>query len=147
LQELITAIRDTRNKNQLKPKDTIGLWIDTQHHAFYEATQAILARQVNAAYLGFTDAPKLDTVAIVVQTDKLYIHAENAVGVDKGAQKEALQKDLDYLKGFLVSVDKKLGNEKFVANAKPEVIANEQKKKDDALAKIKTIEESLALIG
>ena len=56
-----------------------------------------------------------------------------------------MQKELDYLKGFLVSVDKKLGNEKFVANAKPEVIANEQKKKDDALAKIKTIEESLCL--
>ncbi|OJW77624.1 MAG: valine--tRNA ligase [Bacteroidetes bacterium 46-16] len=147
LQELITAIRDTRNKNQLKPKDSISLWIDTQHHAFYEATQAILVRQVNAEHIGFTNEAKQGCIAIVVQTDKLYIEARTAAGMDTGVQKEALQKDLEYLKGFLASVDKKLGNEKFVANAKPEVIANEQKKKDDALAKIKTIEESLALIG
>ena len=58
LQELITAIRDTRNKNLLKPKDTIGLWIDTQQRAFYEAMQFILVRQVNASHIGFTDEAK-----------------------------------------------------------------------------------------
>jgi valyl-tRNA synthetase len=53
-------------------------------------------------------------------------------------------KDLDYQKGFLVSVEKKLGNERFVQNAKAEVIEIERKKKADAEAKIKAIEESLA---
>ena len=57
----------------------------------------------------------------------------------------ALNKELEYLKGFLISIDKKLGNERFVANAKPEVIALEQKKKADAEAKIRVIEESLGL--
>jgi valyl-tRNA synthetase len=47
----------------------------------------------------------------------------------------------------LESVEKKLANEKFVQNAKPEVIAIEQKKKADALARIQTIEESLAQLG
>jgi valyl-tRNA synthetase len=46
----------------------------------------------------------------------------------------------------LESVEKKLANEKFVANAKPEVLANEQKKRDDAIAKIKAISESLGNI-
>ena len=55
-----------------------------------------------------------------------------------------MQKDLEYLKGFLVSVDKKLSNEKFVNNAKPEVVDIERKKKADAEAKIKVIEESLS---
>jgi valyl-tRNA synthetase len=54
-----------------------------------------------------------------------------------------LQKDLDYLKGFLISVEKKLGNERFVQNAKAEVIEIERKKKADAEEKIKMIEESL----
>jgi len=54
-----------------------------------------------------------------------------------------LLKDLDYQKGFLASVEKKLSNEKFVNNAKPEVIDFERKKKADAEAKIKAIEESL----
>ena len=64
--------------------------------------------------------------------------------MDTTSQKQQLQKDLDYLKGFLVSVEKKLGNERFVQNAKPEVIEVEKKKKADAEAKIKVIEESLA---
>ncbi|MFM8741412.1 MAG: hypothetical protein ACKOC0_14590, partial [Cytophagales bacterium] len=52
-------------------------------------------------------------------------------------------KELEYQKGFLASVEKKLSNEKFVANAKPEVIEIERKKKADAEAKIKALEETL----
>lgn len=145
LQELITAVRDARNKNQLKPKDTIQLWIDTQQTPFYETVQDILRRQVNAANIGYTREAKQGSIALVVQTDKLYIEAEAAT-IDVGAQREQLQKDLDYYKGFLVSVNKKLQNERFLQNAKPEVVAAEQKKASDAEAKIKTIEESLSLL-
>lgn len=49
-------------------------------------------------------------------------------------------------KGFLFSVDKKLSNEKFVSGAPPAVIEIERKKKDDAEAKIKALEESLSNI-
>ncbi|MES2702614.1 MAG: valine--tRNA ligase [Bacteroidota bacterium] len=146
LQELITAIRDTRNKNQLKPKDTIGLWINTTHHAFYEQAQDILRRQVNAEEIGYTTEPVQGSIALVVQTDKLYIKSNATATVDTGAQKEQMQKDLEYLKGFLVSIDKKLGNERFMANAKPDVIEAERKKQSDALAKIQTLEESLGLL-
>jgi len=146
LQELISSVRDTRNKNQLKPKDTIKLWIDSDHHSFYESVQDILRRQVNAETIGHTTEPKQGSIAIVVQTDKLYIEAAAAT-IDVGAQKEQMQKELEYLKGFLLSIDKKLGNEKFVQNAKPEVIDNERKKYADGEAKMKTLEESLALIG
>jgi len=145
LQQVITAVRDTRNKNQLKPKDTIKLWIDTKHHAVYELVQDILRRQVNADTIGYTEEAKQGAISIVVQTDKLYIES-NAENVDSGLQRDQMEKELDYLKGFLVSVEKKLGNERFVNNAKPEVIDNERKKQADALAKIKAIEESLSLL-
>jgi valyl-tRNA synthetase len=59
-------------------------------------------------------------------------------------QKDQLLKDLEYQKGFLLSVEKKLSNERFVQNAKPEVVEVEKKKKADAEAKIKAIQESLA---
>jgi len=145
LQEIITAVRDTRNKNQLKPKDTIKLWIDTSHHSFYESVQDIMRRQVNAENIGYTSEPKPGCISLVVQTDKLYIEAAAAT-IDTTQQKEQMQKDIKYLQGFIVSVDKKLDNEKFVANAKPEVIENERKKRADAVAKIKTLEESLGLL-
>jgi valyl-tRNA synthetase len=145
LQELITAIRDTRNKNQLKPKDTIKLWIDTQNNVLYELTQDILRKQVNAAEIGYTQEAKAGSISIVVQTDKLYIETASA-NVNTDAQREQLQKELDYLQGFLLSVEKKLSNERFVQNAKAEVVDAEKKKQSDAQAKIKAIEESLSLL-
>ena len=60
---------------------------------------------------------------------------------------ERLTKELEYNKGFLKSVLVKLSNEKFVANAKSEIIAIERKKESDALSKIKTIEEQLAALN
>ena len=145
LQELITAIRDARNKNLLKPKDTIKLWVDTQHNALYELTQDILRKQVNASEMGFTKEAKQGSLSIVVQTDKLYIET-TAANVNTDAQREQLQKDLEYQRGFLASVEKKLSNERFVQNAKAEVVDAEKKKQSDALAKIKAIEESLSLL-
>ena len=49
--------------------------------------------------------------------------------------------------GFLRSVNAKLTNERFMSNAKPEVIAIEQKKKDDAEAKLKILEEGLSALA
>ena len=80
-----------------------------------------------------------------LEKDKFYIVANQAI--DTASLKENLLKDLAHQQGFLQSVDKKLLNEKFVQNAKPEVLAIEQKKKADALARIQTIEESLAQLG
>src|SRR5690606_10771129 len=145
LQEVITSVRDTRNKNGLKPKETIKLWIDTNQQGFYETVQEILQRQVNAEQIGFTSEAKNGTVAVVVQTDKLYMEAAFAT-IDKDKQKADMEKELQYLKGFLISVEKKLSNEKFVQNAKPEILNNERKKHSDAVAKIKTLEESLSLL-
>jgi valyl-tRNA synthetase len=146
LQETISSVRDMRNKNQLKPKDTIKLWVDTQHTAFYEKVNDILRRQVNAETIGYTSEAKQGTIAVVVQTDKLYIEANTAV-IDSSVQKDQMLKELDYLKGFRMSIDKKLSNERFVQNAKPEVVDVERKKMADAEAKIKILEESLSLLN
>jgi valyl-tRNA synthetase len=64
--------------------------------------------------------------------------------IDVKAEKEKLKKEIDYNKGFLKSVMAKLSNEKFVSNAKPDIIANEEKKKNDAEAKIKVLQEQLS---
>jgi len=106
--------------------------------------QSILLKQVNAESLSFTSEAVSNTVPVVSGKDKFYLQTETVL--DNTSQREQLEKDLQYLKGFLVSVDKKLLNEKFVQNAKPEVVALEQRKRADAEAKIKAIEESLSQI-
>jgi valyl-tRNA synthetase len=142
LKEVITAIRDARNKNQLKPKDSIRLHIQTKYINIYKAIENILSKQVNAESVSYISNTVANSITVVVQKDKFFM--ETTTVLDTASQKEQLQKDLDYLKGFLVSVEKKLSNERFVQNAKPEVIDIERKKKADAEAKIKVIEESLA---
>ncbi len=142
LKEVITAIRDARVKAQLKPKDTIRLHIHSATKITYQPIESILAKQVNAELIAYTNDPVTGCINVVVNKDKFFL--ETTVELDTSSQKEQLQKDLDYYKGFLISVDKKLSNEKFVNNAKPEVVEVERKKKADAEARIKAIEESLA---
>ena len=146
LKQVITAIREARAKNQIKPKDPISLHIQTSAQTQYAAIQSILAKQVNAETIQLTDAAVNNSIVVAVEKDKFYI-VTSGQAVDTESLKAELLKDLAYQKGFLESVMKKLGNERFVQNAKPEVIANEEKKKADALARIQTIEESLANLG
>ena len=55
--------------------------------------------------------------------------------------------DIAYYEGFIISVMKKLGNEKFVANAKPEVVEAERKKQADAESKIASLKEGIAALS
>ncbi len=144
LKQVITALRDARVKNQIKPKETIKLHIQTAETANYKAIESILSKQVNADTITFTDATVANTIVVAVERDKFYIESEKEL--DTTALKQELLKDLAHQKGFLESVLKKLGNERFVQNARPEVIELERKKQADAEARIKTIEESLANI-
>ncbi|MBQ9439762.1 MAG: valine--tRNA ligase [Paludibacteraceae bacterium] len=63
--------------------------------------------------------------------------------VDTAEEVAKLKKELEYLEGFLASVNKKLGNERFVQNAKPEIVANERKKQADAEQKIAALKASI----
>jgi len=141
LKETISAIRDARTKAQLKQRDAIVLSIQTAQQTTYEEIQHLLAKQVNATEVHFVNAAVPDCINVVVQKDRFFLATEKEL--DTTSQKEQLLKDLEYYRGFLGSVEKKLSNEKFVQNAKPEVVAMEQKKKADAEEKIIAIEESL----
>jgi len=142
LKNVISTLRDARNKNQIKPKDAIELHIQSENKVAYQTIENILAKQVNAKSVAYTNASIGSSIVVALEKDKFYLVADQAI--DTASLKENLLKDLEHQKGFLATVEKKLSNEKFVQNAKPEIIAIEQKKKADALARIQTIEESLA---
>ncbi len=145
LKEVITKLRDARNKNQLKPKDPVSLHIMAEDNKGYQAIEQILMKQVNANKVSYSSEAVPNTIVINIEKDKFFIEA--AQQLDTDAIKERLMKDLSYEQNFLASVMKKLSNEKFVQNAKPEIIALERKKQADAEARIKTIEESLKALA
>jgi valyl-tRNA synthetase len=142
LKGLITSIREARNKHQIKPKEPVNLFIETGDEHSYDQIKPILLKQVNAASISFKGKPEAASIMLVIGKDSVYVESEKEI--DKDAQREKLLKDLNYLKGFLISVDKKLSNDKFVQNAKPEVIELERKKKTDAEEKISIIRQSLS---
>ena len=63
--------------------------------------------------------------------------------VDPDAEKIRLEKELEHARGFVASIRKKLENERFVQNARPEVIENEKKKLADGMERMQGIEHSL----
>lgn len=142
LKEVITAIRDARNRIRLKQRDEIKLYIITDSRDMYMSVYHILAKQINANSIAFNTEARGHNVSVVVGPDRFFI--ETAEAIDNTAQKENLQKELTHLEGFLSSVMKKLGNERFIQNARPEVIALEQKKRTDTESKIQALQETLA---
>jgi valyl-tRNA synthetase len=144
LKELITAIRESRNKNQLKPKETIELYVLTADEAGFKNIESILRKQINASSFSYTKEAVPNASVINIETNKFFVVTHKAI--DAEALKADLLKDLADQDVFLASVEKKLSNEKFVANAKPDILAIEQKKKADALARKQAIEESLAAL-
>jgi valyl-tRNA synthetase len=145
LKQAISGLRDVRNKQQLKPKESIKLFIQTGNAAVFSSIESILSKQINAQSIVFTQDNISGSFTTVIGKDKFYVVTEQPI--DTASQKSDLEKELNHLIRFLATVEKKLGNEKFVQNAKPEVLALEQKKKSDAETKIKVIEESLAILN
>ncbi|HEU5290111.1 MAG TPA: valine--tRNA ligase, partial [Cyclobacteriaceae bacterium] len=90
----------------------------------------------------YSSPEKPQGVTCLVGTAEFTIQMEGKI--DAAKERETILKDIEYQRGFMASVDKKLSNEKFVNGAPPQVLEMERKKKADAEAKIKALEESLA---
>jgi valyl-tRNA synthetase len=144
LKSAITGIRDLRVKSNIKNKEAISLFGTVKDKAVWESIRELLCKQVNASSFEYTEESIADTIQIVIGGDRFYVKTEQAI--DNTAQRKELETELVYYKGFLDSVEKKLSNERFVQNAKPEVVDLERKKKADALEKINMLEESLKFL-
>lgn len=144
--ELVSKIRNTRNSKGLKQKDPLKLMVHESEgaHSLLE-TPGLTELITKSAFLEDTsfldgDAPE-NGIPIVIGQEKFYLIVNQTI--DASAERERLEKDLKYQKGFVLSVEKKLSNERFVNNAPAQAVENEQKKLADGLAKIKHIEMSL----
>ena len=139
---VITEFRNLRNAKGMSPKNALALVIKTNKEDLYKRFSAVLSKLCNLSEISFVADKVANALSFVIKGDEFFIPVEG--GLDKEAEKAAISKELDYFRGFLKSVEVKLGNERFVANAKPEIIENERKKQADAVANIAVLEEKLA---
>jgi valyl-tRNA synthetase len=140
--EIVAMMRNIRAQKQISPKEKLELIekSDAQHSFFDE----VVIKLANLSALKYTKEKVDGAFSFMVKTTEFYVPLASNINVNE--ERARLTKDLDYSKGFLKSVQAKLANEKFVANAKPEMVENERKKQADAEAKIKAIEEQLAAL-
>lgn len=143
--QVITQIRNIRNNKQISPKEALSLSVKTNSSINYHQYESIIKKLANLSQFDMAAEKINGATSFLIATDEFFVpFAEN---IDPQAEAERLQKEKEYLLGFLKSVNAKLLNERFMANAKPEVIEVEQRKKADAEAKLKILEESLAALA
>lgn len=137
--ELVTMVRNVRAQKQLSPKEKLEVIERSEAtRSYFDQTIIKLA---NLSAFNYTTDKIEGAFSFQIKTTEFFIPL--AANLNKEEELARLTKDLEYNQGFLKSVQVKLANERFVSNAKPEVIAGERKKESDALLKIKTIEEQL----
>ncbi len=143
--EVITQIRNIRNSKGISPKEKVNLIINDTGKQKATPFELVIQKLSNIDKITYTNIKPDNGAGFIVDTIEFFVPMEGKL--DIGKECEALQKELEYTKGFLNSVMKKLSNEKFVAGAPAQVLAAEQKKKADAESKINTLEDNLKSLG
>jgi valyl-tRNA synthetase len=141
--EIITEVRNLRNAKGLSPKEALKLC--TKSLAPIATFETVIKKLANLNEVSIVNESPANAANFMVQASEFFIPVEGKVDIAK--EREAAEKEIAYQQGFLLSIDKKLNNEKFVASAAPHIVEAERKKKADAELKIKALLESLKRLG
>ncbi|KIO46143.1 valine--tRNA ligase [Sanguibacteroides justesenii] len=139
--EVIAGIRNIRKQNNVAFKEAIVLKIKSNER-YPKKFESIIRKMGNIERVEEVSDSVKGAWSFIADTVEYFIPAVGQLNTEE--IKAKLEADLAYAKGFLASVMKKLGNEKFVNGAPAQVIENEKKKQADAEARIKAIEQQLA---
>ena len=139
--EVISAIRNIRKEKNISFKEQLELFVSKKER-FNADFDVIIKKLCNVSEINETSNKIDNTLSFRIHSNEYFIPFGETVDVE--AEKQKLEEELNYTKGFLTSVQNKLSNERFVNNAPDKVIEIERKKEADAVLKIKTLEESFA---
>ena len=137
--EVVAGVRSVRLSKNLPPKNKLVL---NAVGEFNNPNIDIIMKLAGLESVASVEAKDAASASFMVGALEFAVPLGDNVNVEEELKK--LNAELDYTRGFLTSVEKKLGNERFVANAPEAVVANERKKQADALAKIAALESAIA---
>ncbi len=142
LKQVVSGIRNIRASKNIPVKESLKCYTSSP----CDVSQALLIEKLtNSTLLAASDEKGAGTAAtFIVGTDEYSIPMDKFINVEEELSK--LEADLQHQQGFLRGVMAKLNNERFVQNAKPEIVELERKKKSDAEARIAAIQESIAAL-
>lgn len=137
--EIIAGVRTVRLQKNVPLKEQLELQVLGAHTAGYNS---VIAKLGNLSRIEAASEKAPGSVSFLVGTTEFAIPLASLINPEEEIRK--MEAEIVYYEGFIGSVMKKLGNEKFVANAKPEVVDAERKKRADAESKIASLKEAIA---
>jgi valyl-tRNA synthetase len=143
-EEVITNIRNVRKNNNIANKVKLELFV-RKNKDVDTAFDSVIVKMGNLSLMEYVSEKVNNANSFIVDGSEYFIPFGDTIDVE--AEKEKINDELTYTKGFLKSVQGKLKNERFVAGAPEQVVAVERKKEADALAKIALLEEKLTSLG
>jgi valyl-tRNA synthetase len=142
--DIVAGVRNIRNQKGLGPNKPLTLAAKTDDTSLLQEFDGIIRKLASLTEINVVDAAPAASVGFVSGGSEFFVPLEGQI--DLGAEKERLTKELEYAQGFRESVLKKLANEKFVQNAKPDLVERERQKLADAESKITALEQSIAAL-
>lgn len=142
VKEAIAGMRTIRTKNNIPNKDQIELAVIPGDKGYASEFNAVLVKMGNLSAMNEVSEEVKLAASFLVKSTTFYVPLGATIDLEEELKK--LQAELDYTKGFLASVMKKLSNERFVSSAPEAVVATERAKQADAEAKIKVLEDQIA---
>ncbi len=139
VKEIVAGIRTVRKQKQLPQREALELDVKGPRDT---ALDCVLIKMGNLSAITDVEEKNPMASAFIVGATEYSVPLNGKINVEEEIAK--LNKDLEYYTKFLAGVEKKLGNERFVANAPEAVVAVERKKKADAEEKLAAIRASLA---
>ena len=134
---IVTSIRNIRSKNNIPSSNKLDLF-SAKKISF---NQDVVKKLSNLKSINFSNTKDEKYFSFICDSNEFYI--PYAGNIDIKGEKIKIMKELDHLNKFLISIKKKLDNNKFVSNAPEKVIDMERKKENDTMEKIKILENRL----
>ncbi|MCZ2355795.1 MAG: valine--tRNA ligase [Bacteroidia bacterium] len=142
-QELISAIRQFRVTHNLAQKQVLPVLIKTSQSEIFAQYGSLAQKLAHIESIKLIENSLENIRPIILQANEVFIPIQNTTENEQAA-KEKNDAEIKHLENFLQSIESKLSNEKFLANAKPEVIEREIQKKQDTLEKLAVLRKSIS---
>lgn len=143
VKETIMAVRAVRNDKNIPMKEKMQVFFtSSEWNNVLNTNRCIIEKLCNLSELNLSSSKPERAFSFLVRTAEFSCPLGDNINLDE--EREKLIKEIEYTRGFLESVRKKLSNERFVSGAPAAVVDAEKKKEADALAKISLLEQQLS---
>jgi valyl-tRNA synthetase len=142
VKQLVSWVRNTRNEKNISPKESLDISYMLSGGDYARQFEPIVKKLANINKIAPVNEKPENAVSLIVKNTEYYLSIGDKIDVEEEIAK--LEKELEYTQGFLISVQKKLQNERFVNHAPAAVVEKEKDKMTDAESKITSLEKQIA---